>query len=100
MATLRPSLRIEASPGLLKLLRSNARAERRLVGKAINVAIAAWGHPHLHAGAGIRKLQHNLYECRSGLKSRLVFEPRPNGRLYFHTLGSHDEVQRFLKAYR
>jgi hypothetical protein len=100
MGISRLSLKIEASPGLLKILRAKSKEERRLVGRAIDEACTAWGRPHLHAGSGLRKLRNNLYEVRSGLKTRLVFEPRLDGSLYFHTMGNHDEVLKFLKAHR
>jgi hypothetical protein len=81
---------------LLKELRAKSKAERNTVGKAIDSACDAWGNPHLHAGIGIRKLVENFYECRSGLKTRLVFERLEEGELYFHLMGSHDEIRRFI----
>jgi hypothetical protein len=59
---------------LPKQLRALDKETRGVLGQAINDAVEAWGHPHLHAGAGLRKLTQSYIECRSGLGLRLVFE--------------------------
>lgn len=59
---------------------------------------AQWGQPHLHGGVGIRRLADDLYESRVGLQQRLIFQKLEAG-LYFHFMGSHDEVQKFLRSY-
>jgi hypothetical protein len=73
-------------------------AERRLIGSAIDRAAQAWGAPHLHAGTGIRKLSPAYFECRVGLKTRLVFKALAPDALHFHFMGSHDEIRRFIKS--
>jgi len=77
-------------------LRKRGRPESRLIGDAMNAAAASWGFPHQHAGVGIRQLRNNLYECRSGLKTRLLFLVLPRV-LYFLKEANHDEVRTFLK---
>ena len=57
-----------------------------------------WGKPHLHGGVGIRRLAAQLYESRVGLEERLIFQNLETG-LHFHFLGSHDEVQKFLRSH-
>lgn len=57
-----------------------------------------WGKPHLHGGVGIRRLAVHLYESRVGLQERLIFQNLETS-LYFHFMGSHDEVQKFLRSY-
>ncbi len=56
-----------------------------------------FGNPHVHSGLGIRKLGNRLYECRTGLQWRLVFEAR-KGVLTFDFAGNHDEVQKYLRS--
>ena len=34
---------------------------------------AGFGQPHIHAGVSIRKLAPDIFECRTDLKTRLVF---------------------------
>ena len=62
-------------------------------------AFSAFGNVHEHRGLGLRALAHGFYECRQGLKRRLIFEYSA-GVLYFHTIGDHDDVRRFLKPHR
>ena len=57
-----------------------------------------WGNPHSHSGLGIRRLAPNLFESRVGLQERLIFQSLEGG-LYFHFMGSHDKVQKFLRSY-
>ena len=80
-------------------LRALTKKERKGTGEVIEQVRAGFGHPHLHRGTGIRALGRGLYECRHGLAVRLVFSAY-RGLLYFHMMGDHDEVQRFLKAHR
>lgn len=98
-ATSSQSSRIELDPNLLAQLRHLRREERREIGAAITEIGLAMGRPHRHAGIGIRKLGSSFFEGRAGLRLRLVFEIIENGTLYFHLLGSHDEVRRFLRRH-
>ena len=89
---------IEIDPDLIAQLRLLSKPDRRRLGKAIEAVRANWGYPHLHGGVGIRRLAPNLYESRAGLQQRLIFQDI-HGSLYFHFLGNHDEVQKFLRAH-
>ena len=89
---------IEIDPDLLAQLRQLPKAERRKVGAAIESVRTNWGRPHRHTGAGIRRLGADLHECRVGLQSRLLFQTIGTS-LYFHFMGSHDEVLKFLRAH-
>ena len=64
---------------------------------ALNAMRDGFGNPHLHSGLSIRKLAGHLYECRTGLGLRLVFEAR-KGTLTFDFAGSHDAVRAYLKG--
>jgi hypothetical protein len=66
---------------------------------ALTAVRDGFGNPHLHTGLSIRKLARNLYECRTGLDLRLVFEAR-KGTLTFDFAGSHNEVRDYLKGRR
>ena len=63
---------------------------------AMNAAAASWGRPHVHSGAGIRRLHREVFECRCGRHIRLVFS-REGDALLFDFAGSHDEVQAYLR---
>jgi hypothetical protein len=90
-------LAIEIDPDLLTQLRQLTKVERRKAGAAIDSVRESWGHPHLHTGSGIRRLGDDLYECRIGLQTRLLFQNFGKS-LYFHFIGNHDEVQKFLRS--
>ena len=82
---------------LLTLIRKLAAGERREIGAAIGEAQESFGSPHVHAGAGVRKLKGRWYEVRAGLELLLVFK-ECDDCLSFEFMGNHDEVRRFLKG--
>ena len=92
-----PSLEVRLAPRFLRAAKKLPAADRLRIQEAINAAVEAWGNPHGHAGAGIRRLRENAFECRCGLSLRLVFFAEP-GCLTFFTLGNHDEIQSLLKS--
>ena len=79
--------------------RSIPEGHHAAVMKALSAMRDGFGKPHLHSGLSIRKLARNLYECRTGLDLRLVFEAR-KGTLTFDFSGNHDAVQAYLKSRR
>ena len=80
-------------------LRGLNDAELQGVGAALNTASTTFGHPHLHQGRGIRRLQKGTCEVRTGLSRRLVFV-RESEALLFDFAGNHDQVQAYLKHRR
>ena len=99
METSKKRLEINLDPDLLEVLRTYSKSERKEIGELIERMRDSFGDPHAHRGVGVRALGQGLYECRHGLSLRLVFAAY-RGLLYFHTIGTHDEVRRFLKARR
>ena len=55
-----------------------------------------FGQPHLHAGISIRRLRGNIFECRAGLKVRLLFRASAQALEVFF-VGNHDEVRRLIR---
>jgi hypothetical protein len=82
---------------LLAEIRRRDPSARLEIGQAIASAQAFFGAPHVHGGAGVRKLNDQWYEVRSGLELRLIFRDCEEC-LSFEFMGSHDEVRRFLKG--
>lgn len=73
-------------------------ADRARVLDAILSLPAMLGQPHKHSGVGIRKLHRSgVWEARIGLGLRVVFTVTP-GEIIVVMLGTHDEVQRFLRS--
>jgi hypothetical protein len=77
--------------------RSAVKGREAVVTRVLSEIQAGFGHPHRHAGLGIRKLAPNLFECRAGLKLRLIFLAR-KGVLTFDFAGDHQAVQNYLRG--
>ena len=88
---------VRIDKGLLAEIRRRDPAVRLEIGQAIASAQAFFGAPHVHGGAGVRKLKDRWYEVRSGLDLRLVFRDCDEC-LSFEFMGSHDEVRRVLQG--
>jgi len=88
---------VELSKRFKKIVR-DARRESE-VSASIRLVIKGFGKPHLHTGLSIRKLDQRLFECRTDLNWRLVFEAE-KGVLTFDFAGDHDEVQNYLRGKR
>ena len=84
---------------MLAQLRARSKAERKLIGAAMNAVVDAWGEPHQHGGIGIRRLTRTIFECRIGLDERLafVFIVTPP-ELVFFFLGNHGEIQKLIRS--
>ncbi|HVU07382.1 MAG TPA: hypothetical protein VHG89_02430 [Verrucomicrobiae bacterium] len=88
---------VELTKRFKKIVR-NAGRERE-VSDTIKLVCEGFGNPHLHSGLSIRKLDKQLFECRTDLNWRLVFEADKNV-LLFDFAGDHDEVQNYLRGKR
>ena len=88
---------VELSKRFKKIVREAGREAE--VSAALRLVLEGFGRPHAHSGLAIRKLGKHLYECRTGLAWRLVFEAQ-KGVLTFDFAGDHDEVQTYLRGSR
>lgn len=88
-------MKLLTTPRFRKSVPASRRAE---VFAAMQAAAEAYGHPHLHAGLGLRRIPPFM-ECRCGLDLRLVFQ-RETDSLVFHLCGNHAEIRAFLKNRR
>jgi mRNA-degrading endonuclease YafQ of YafQ-DinJ toxin-antitoxin module len=86
---------VELSKRFKKIARE-ARREAE-VSATLKLVMDGFGKPHVHAGLSIRKLGKHLYECRTSLEWRLIFEAR-KGVLTFDFAGNHQEVQNYLRG--
>lgn len=50
--------------------------------------------PH---GLGIKPLQHEIWEARSGIHDRILFRRATADLVELLLIGTHDEIKRFLK---
>jgi hypothetical protein len=88
--------RVELTPELKAAIRRLPKGQRKQIGDVITAVRDGFGTPHLHSGLGIRRLRASLFECRVGLKLRLVFDAE-RGVLYFSNLATHDEIKKMIK---
>ena len=77
-------------------LESLSEVDFARVESALQAIPDCFGHPHTHSGISIRRLRKNIFECRAGLKVRLLFRHNA-GALEFFFAGSHDGVRRIIQ---
>ena len=99
------SYSVQLDDDLLAEFHQWPKPDRKRVGEIIRRVQEDFGRPHLHSGLGIRDLSPGgkrlgVYECRVSRPLRLVFTLERPSLLYFHIIGTHDEVKRFLRSFR
>jgi hypothetical protein len=84
-------------------IKTSARFRKRIAGREADALAtmlkvqAGFGQPHLHSGVSIRKLAPDVFECRTDLKTRLVFIAEA-GVLRFDFAGNHEDVRNYLRG--
>jgi hypothetical protein len=96
VVTSKRTLRVELTPELKTQIHRLPKRQRKQIGDVITAVRDGFGSPRLHSGLGIRRVRSSLFECRVGLKLRLLFDAEP-GILSFSDLGTHDEIRKLLK---
>jgi hypothetical protein len=91
-----PKPAILLGPRFQKALNRLSEADMVRVESALQVIPDCFGRPHTHSGISIRRLRKNIFECRVGLKLRLLFREN-RGALEFFFLGNHDEIRRLIQ---
>ena len=86
-------------PDVLRGLRKLPRAEKFECLLALCGLVESFGQPHVHSGLGIRKLGDKLFECRSSLALRFIFQDRQTD-LFVSSLGDHDDIKSLLRSGR
>jgi mRNA-degrading endonuclease RelE of RelBE toxin-antitoxin system len=92
----KPAVRL--NPRFRAALKKLSDAEVARVEEALRVLPDCFGQPHLHAGISIRRLRKDVYECRPGLKLRLLVRARAQASEVFF-VGSHDDVRAILRRF-
>jgi hypothetical protein len=90
-------IRIDLSSRFQREASKLSGRDRSDVEAALSALAKSFGDVHAHAGIGIRRLKKNLFECRAGLRLRILFFVRKGGRCICHGVGDHDYVRTFLK---
>jgi mRNA-degrading endonuclease RelE of RelBE toxin-antitoxin system len=91
-----PKPSVLLSPRFFAALKELSDEDVTRVEEALRLLPDCFGHPHLHAGISIRRIRKNVFECRAGLKVRLLF--RVNAQtLEVFFVGNHDDVRRLIR---
>ncbi len=91
-------MRISFAERFRRQCRAVGASERALLLNLILDLEEILASPHEHRGAGLRKLHPlGIWELRVGLSLRALFRLAAD-QAVFQFLGTHDEVQRFLKS--
>ena len=91
-----PKPTVLLSPRFHASLKNLSDADFSRVEAALRVIPDCFGHPHTHSGISIRRLRKNIFECRAGLKVRLLFRQKGEA-LEFFFAGNHDDVRRVIQ---
>jgi hypothetical protein len=91
-----PKPAVLLNPRFHAALKHLSDADFARVEAALQVIPDCFGHPHTHIGISIRRLRKNVFECRAGLKVRLLFRQNGNA-LEFFFAGNHDDVRRVIQ---
>ena len=83
-------------PRFRQALTNLSDADLARVEAALQLIPECFGRPHAHTGMSIRRLRKNVFECRAGLKLRLLFRQNA-GALEFFFFGNHDEIRRIIQ---
>ena len=90
-------MKIEVHPRLQKRAKGLSAAEREQISESLRALADGFGRSHLHTGLGIRRLRKDLFECRAGLRWRIVFFAE-KGLLTAYDVITHDELQTWLRS--
>jgi hypothetical protein len=91
-----PKPAILHGPRFQKALNQLSDADIIRVESALQAIPDCFGRPHPHSGISIRRLRKNIFECRVGLRLRLLFREN-RGTLEFFFIGNHDEIRRLIQ---
>jgi hypothetical protein len=95
-------MRIELTERFQRDVRALDAEQRAAIFEAMLSLRAALGDAHRHAGLGLRKLHRSgIWEARVGLGMRMVFVVGTGvdrGSVALLTIGTHDDVRRFLRT--
>jgi hypothetical protein len=91
-------VKIDLHPRFLKRVAKLSSTDREPIAAALRALSDGFGNPHLHSGLGIRRLRKDLFECRAGLRWRLVFFAE-KGLLTACDPMTHDEIKAWLRTF-
>ena len=91
-------MRVDLHPRLRGRVTKLSATDRDQISESLRALADGFGRPHLHAGLGIRRLRKDLFECRAGLRWRIVFFAE-KGLLTAYGVMTHDEIKAWLRSF-
>ena len=91
-----PKPAILLGPRFRKALKNLSDADFDRVEAALQIIPDCFGNPHAHTGISVRRLRKNVFECRAGLKLRLLFRQDADV-LEFFFVGNNDEIRHIIQ---
>lgn len=91
-------MRIDLHPRLRRRVSKLSVADREQIAESLRALADGFGTPHLHSGLGVRRLRKDLFECRAGLRWRIVFFAE-RGLLTAYDVMTHDEIKAWLRSF-
>ncbi len=89
-------MKVALAPLFIRQYRGLSTADQGSCGECIESLPESFGHPHRHAGLGLRALRRGVYECRAIRAVRIGFT-RHGATLLLQTVGNHDTIRAWLK---
>ena len=83
------------SPRFHAALKNMSDTDIARIEETLQIIPDCFGKPHVHGGISIRRMRKNIFECRAGLRMRLLFRKNA-GTLEFFFVGNHDSVRRVI----
>ena len=92
-------LRLALSPRFMRCYSRLSRTDQQFCEAAIEALPEIFGHPHRHAGLGLRRaLRRGVYECRPTQAVRIGFT-RHGEILLLQIVGNHDTIRAGLRSH-
>lgn len=85
-------------PSFDRAFRRITPAQQTAVNAVLEQLPGAFGHPHRHAGLGLRPFGR-YFECRADLGLRVLFLV-DQGDFFLVTVGNHDQIRGYIKNNR
>ena len=88
-----------ASNHFRKQLKRLSAHDQQQVTTALKEFLAALTVGQLPTGYGFKKINHDKHELRLDIRTRIVMKAEGD-TLVCHVIGDHEDVRRYLRAYR
>ncbi|MFH0796217.1 MAG: hypothetical protein V2A65_04075 [Candidatus Omnitrophota bacterium] len=92
-------MRYAVLPSFEKTFQKLVPQDKKTVKEAIRWLITFYEMGQRPAGLGLKKLTEDIWEIRAGIRLRILFTIEGDF-LTWGTVGSHDQIRKFLKSVR